>query len=96
MRHSGGICFLNENKYPVVKILVGKFVFLVFLYFVGHCNINFEEIHLYSMMLNPWLVLLRLYKTNIILQLIRVAVIKVCLETPFSENLYDIEIGQLI
>ena len=30
------------------------------------------------------------------IQLISVAVIKVCPETPFNEKSYDIEIGQLI
>ena len=38
----------------------------------------------------------RLYKRSIILQLITLAVIKVCSETPFNKKLCLIEVGQLI
>ena len=67
--------------------------------FLCVCNVNFEEIILYSMMLNPsypWLRLFRSYKTIIILKSITIAVIKVCSDTPFSKKLYRIETGQLI
>ena len=54
------------------------------------CNVNFEEIFLYFMMLNSW------YKTSISLKWITVVVIKVCSETPFGKKFYHIEAGQLI
>ena len=47
-------------------------------------------------MLYPWLVLLRLQRTNIILQLITVAVFKACSEPPYSKKLHHIEISQSI
>ena len=86
-----------------------ELIIFVIVYFLLHylpystffcvCNVNFEEIILYSMMLNPqypWLRLFRSYKTIIILKSITIAVIKVCSDTPFSKKSYHIETGQLI
>ena len=67
--------------------------------FLCVCDVNFEEIFLYSMMLNSsylWLRLFSSYKTSIIMKSITVAAIKVCWETPFSKKSYHIETGQLV
>ena len=76
-----------------------KLIIFVIVYFLLHClpysvflcvcNVNFEEIILYSMMLNrqyPWLRLFRSYKTIIILKSITIVVIKVCSEISFRRK----------
>ena len=87
---------LENQKLPLMLWLSDCPQYSVFLCV---CNVNFEEIFLYSMMLNSlylWLRLFSSYKTSIIMKSITVAVIKVCWETPFSKKLYHIETGQLV
>ena len=75
---------MTEKTYLMVKVLVRWFVFCyfylfiyLFIYlFVCVCDVNFEEIILFSVTLNPWLVPFRSYEISIILQLITVAVRK--------------------
>ena len=82
VRHFVGIYFwmMTEKTYLMAKVLVRWFVFCyfyLFIYlFVCVCDVNFEEIILFSMMLHPWLVPFRSYEISIILQLITVAVRK--------------------
>ena len=79
--------FISPGKRPCKQVSI-----LVFLYFARACNVDFEEICLYSTMLNPWLVLFRLYKTGKILQLITVAVIKFFSVSHLSsESLSELE-----
>ena len=82
--------------FVIVYFLLHCFPYCVFLCV---CNVNFEEIILYSMMLNrqyPWLRLLRSDKTIIMLKSITIAAIKVCSDTPFRRKSCHIETGQLI
>ena len=92
---AGYIFNIPHGKRPCQQVFI-----LVFLYFVCVCNVSFEIIFLSPMMLNFWLGALvsaiKLYKSSVILQLITVAVSKVCLEIFFSKNLYYIKTGQLI
>ena len=55
MRHLGGMCFLTDDWKEIShgKSPCKQDCILVFLKFVGICNVNVEEIYLYSMMLNP-------------------------------------------
>ena len=84
----------------MAKVLVSKLVFWYFcLLFVSVTWILKKYFCIplyYTFTYYPWLVLFRLYKTSIIWQLITLAVIKVCSETPFSKKSYHIEVGHLI
>ena len=58
VRHFGGIYYLiydwkdmSHGKSPCKEVSV-----LVFLYFVYDCKVNFEEIFLYSTLLNTYIV----------------------------------------